>query len=226
MITQNSLIGHAKQKLGNVYARTMYGKNILQSCPVYSSTIATDNQKNVRSLFKAVSNMANVLTPSQLNQIYYYSPTGCNRRMLHNKQLQTMLQGKGTERAYDCDNLQKIGTNSVVTNKLYEIAVSTNEITIPISTIQHSESAILDQKPIAIAIDVETPLLYEFSNKISIENGNLIISELGEQYQNRTYKIAFLWKINIGTAQNPIIVNGAFEQLPLFGWNPFIITGI
>ena len=215
MITQNSLIGHAKQKLGGVYARTMYGKNVLQSCPVYSSLKATDKQKNVRSLFKAVSNMANVLTPSQLNQIYYYSPSGCNRRMLHNKQLQTILQGQGTERAYNCDNLLKIGTNTVVTNELFELEISTNEITIPISSIQHSESAILEQNPIAIAFDVVTPLLYDFSNKISIENGNLIISELGEQYQNRTYKIAFLWKINIGTAQNPIIINGAFEKLPL-----------
>lgn len=215
MITQNSLIGHAKNKLGGVYARTLYGKNIIQSCPVYSSTKATDKQKNVRSLFKAVSNMANVLTASQLNQIYYYSPSGCNRRMMHNKQLQTILQGQGTERSYNCDNLMKIGTNSVVTNELFELEVSTNEITIPISTIQHSESAILDQNPIAIAFDVETPILYDFSNKISIGNGNLIISELGEQYQNRTFKIAFLWKINIGTAQNPIIVNGAFEQLTL-----------
>lgn len=213
MITQNSLIGHAKQKLGGVYARTMYGKNILQSCPVYSSLKTTDKQKNVRSLFKAVSNMANVLTPSQLNQIYYYSPSGCNRRMLHNKQLQTILQGQGTERTYNCDNLLKIGTNSVVTNELFEIAVSTNEITIPISTIQHFENAIMDQNPIAIAFDVETPILYDFSNKISIDNENLIISELGEQYQNRSFKIAFLWKINIGTAQNPIIVNGAFDLL-------------
>lgn len=215
MITQNSLIGHAKQKLGGVYARTLYGKNILQSCPVYSSTKATDNQKNVRTLFKAVSNMANVLTPSQLNQIYYYSPSGCNRRMLHNKQLQTILQGQGTDRSYNCDNLQKIGTNSVVTNELFELEVTTNEKSIQISTIQHSESAIIDQIPIAIAFDVETPVLYDFTNKISIDNENLIISELGEQYQNRFFKIAFLWKINIGTAQNPIIVNGAFEQLPL-----------
>lgn len=213
MITQNSLIGHAKQKLGGVYARTMYGKNILQSCPVYSSTKATDNQKNVRTLFKAVSNMANVLTPSQLNQIYYYSPSGCNRRMLHNKQLQTILQGQGTERAYNCDNLLKIGTNSVVTNELFELAVSTNEITIPISTIQHFDNAILNQNPIAIAFDVETPILYDFSNKISIDNENIIISELGELYQNHTYKIAFLWKINIGTTQMPIIVNGAFDLL-------------
>ena len=211
MITQNPIIGRAKQKLGGVYARTLYGKNVLQTCPPSRKGHQTPNEIAACTAFGKLSQLSNQVPISLLNYIYYEAPQGRSRRALWCKQL-----GKGMKKtvngfAYDPTLITDLGTNAKVSEQAYSVNVASNQLIIPMSSLSMVGSAITTEIPCLILICPSENICISLLDYTQIVNDSVIVSPLSSTLLNKECWIFPLWAINAGTTKNPALAYGSFQ---------------
>lgn len=211
MITQNPIIGRSRKKVGNVYARTMWGKNILQSCPTPSTNPTTKKQKANRSAFALVSSMANMFPASLLNQIYYTQPDGRSRRHVLCSQLFTAMTRDENAVTFNPAHLSEFGSNPVVSNAGLLYTVPAKSFTLPVSTFPTYASADNSRVPLVVAVSYELQICVDLLSYTTLDGDNLVFSNISDTLLNHEILLLCLWQTNIGTPQIPNYIYGSFK---------------
>ena len=211
MITQNPIIGRAKQKLGAVYARTLYGKNVLQTCPPSRKGHQTPNEIAACNAFGKLSQLSNQVPMSLLNYIYYEAPQGRSRRGEWCKQLGKGLKKTQNGWSYDPSQITALGSNHKVSEEAYSLIVTSNQLEIPISTLSMVGSAIPTEIPCLILICPSENICISLLDYTQIVNETLVITPLSTTILNKECWIFPLWAVNEGTQKNPALVYGSFQ---------------
>lgn len=212
MITQNPITGKARKKLGGVYARTLYGKNVLQSCPPSRKGKQTAAEVEASRGFGFVSLLSAQISASMLNQIYYASPSGRNRRHQWCKDLMTGRFKDGDKWEYNPDLIRKLGGNPKVSESGISLTPASTEVVIPLSSFSAVNNAITTEPPCIILICVEECICISLLDYTSIVGENIVLQNLSSTIVGKECWLFPLWQTNIGTQQNPIICYGRFEK--------------
>lgn len=212
MITQNPITGKARKKLGGVYARTLYGKNVLQSCPPSRKGKQTAAEVEASRGFGFVSLLSAQISASILNQIYYAPPSGRNRRQQWCKDLMTGRIKDGDKWDYNPDLIRKLGGNPKVSESAISLTPASTEVVIPLSSFSAVNNAITTEPPCIILICVEECICISLLDYTSIVGDNIVLQNLSSTIVGKECWLFPLWQTNIGTQQNPIICYGRFEK--------------
>lgn len=212
MITQNPIIGKSRKRLGNVYARTLYGKNVLQTCPPPRKGKETESMKKAMNIFALVSQMSNEVSASFLNQIYYQPPVGRNRRQQFHKDLAKGQVKRDEQWSFDTSLIERIGNNPVVTTVEKTLTLVSNQLILPMNELSYTSLAITEESPCIMVICPEKKYCNEILNGVSINNDNLTIERFPDILLQKEITLFTLWKTNIGTEANPIITYGGFRK--------------
>ena len=212
MITQNPIIGKAKKKLAGIYARTLYGKNVLQSCPPPNKGKLAPSQIAAQSAFGFVSKLSNQLSQSLLNQIYYTTPVGRNRRQTWCKQLLSGNLKTDNGWQYQPQMIERLGTNSVVSQQYLALTPHSTSVEIDLNNLNALPNAIKNEPPCIILIDVEDCICISLLDYTTIDENNVYLENLSSTLIGKECFLFPLWKVNIGTEQNPIITYGSYQR--------------
>ena len=211
MITQNPIIGRAKKKLGAVYARTLYGKNVLQTCPPSRKGRQTAAEMASSAAFGKLSQLSNQVSISLLNSIYYEAPQGRSRRAEWCKQLGKGLKKNQNGWSYDPGQILALGSNHKVSEEAYSLIVASTEIHIDFSTLSMVGSAIPTEVPCLILICPSENICISLLDYTQIVNNTLVITPLSTTLLNKECWIFPLWAVNEGTQKNPALAYGSFQ---------------
>lgn len=211
MITQNPIIGRAKNKLGGVYARTLYGKNVLQTCPPSRKGKQTQAEIAASKAFGKLSQLSNQVSISLLNSIYYEAPQGRSRRAEWCKQLGKGLKKTQNGWSFDPSQITALGSNQKVSEEAYNLIVASTEIHIDFSTLSLVGSAIPTEVPCLILICPSENICISLLDYTKIVNETLIITPLSTTILNKECWIFPLWAVNEGTQKNPTLAYGSFQ---------------
>lgn len=212
MITQNPITGKARKKLGGVYMRTLYGKNVVQTCPPSKKGKLTKTQVESAKGFALVSLLSAQLSASILNQIYYTAPTGRNRRQQWCKDLMTGRYKDDEDWLYNPALIRKLGSNPKVTELGINLTLASTQVEIPISNFSSTSNAILTEPPCIILICVEEVVCISLLDYTLIVGTNIVLQNLSQNLVGKECWLFPLWKTNIGTQTNPIYCYGRFEK--------------
>lgn len=213
MITQNPIIGRARKKLGGVYARTLYGKNVVQSCPPPKAGKLMPSQIASCNLFGYFSRLSNQVPASLLNNIFYQAPIGRSRRAEWMRQL-TVAREK-TENGWEVNlsMITALGSNAAVTTEPIIIVPTSSQLRISLENVNHLDRAITDEPPCLILICKDTQQCIDLLSYTTLDDTDIVLSNLSPTYQGHECYIYCLWKTNIGTNQNPILVYGSYQKI-------------
>lgn len=211
MITQNPIIGRAKNKLGAVYARTLYGKNVLQTCPPSRKGRQTPAEMASSAAFGKLSQLSNQVSISLLNSIYYEAPQGHSRRAEWCKQLGKGLKKTQNGWSYDPSQILALGSNHKVSEEPYILTVVSNRLVIPFSSLSMVGSAIPTEIPCLILICPSENICISLKDYTQIENDTLVITPLSSTLLEKECWIFPLWAVNEGTQKNPALAYGSFQ---------------
>ena len=211
MITQNPIIGSAKKKIGNVYSRTLYGKNVVQTCPYRGNETKSEISNTNRQTFTNIIRMANLESQSMLNNIFYNSPTGRNRRQEWTRQLMTMKQKSGNRYFMNPTALKNIGGNITASKNIVENIVENSTHNISKSATSPTPAALQNEIPLVYLIEPTTATLMNCLNNTTIDNTQITITNLPEKVINKTCYFIVLWKVNMNTSANPILRFGSYS---------------
>jgi hypothetical protein len=212
MITQNPITGKARRRLGNIYARTLYGKNVIQTCPPPRKGKETEALRKVNNLFKAIATMSNQTSASLLNQIYYTPPTGRNRRQQFFKDLAQGEYFEDDQWKFNPYLIERIGNNPIVSTQSMQIELLSNRVEISSSELSSTEIAIQNELPLLMLICFETITCMSCLQYTQIESDTIILQNLPSRLIGNEVTIFPLWKTNIGTQANPIITWGGYRK--------------
>ena len=212
MITQNPIIGHARNKLGGVYARTMFGKNILQTCPPPTKGKETPNQIAARQMFGFVSRLSTQIEPSLLNSIFYNTPIGRSRRGQWCKDLASGMTKAVEGWIFDPLSISQLGSNLKVSETALILSPASTQVEIPVSDLSAVGSAILDEVPLLICICPEKAICISLLPWTTIEGETITLTNISTTLVGEVCFIFPLWKVNIGTTQTPIIAYGSYVK--------------
>lgn len=213
MITQNPVIGHSHNKIGNVYGRTLYGKNVLQTCPPPTKGKQTASQVAVCSMFGRISKLSNQIDASLLNQIYYYSPLGRSRRGQWCKDLATGMQKVNNVWSFNPLQIQQLGTNTAVSSVAFPCVVGSSSLRIAIADLSALAAADTTEIPLLILICPSKDICISLLPFTSLDGDDLVLSNLSSTLFGEQSYIFPLWQTNIGTTNTPIYAYGAFEKI-------------
>lgn len=213
MITQNPIVGRARKKVAGVYARTLWGKNIIQSCPGSPSSPPTKPLRDSREVFRAVTKMANQVPATILAQIYYSAPVGRSRRHVLTSQLFTGVQRNNFEISYNLENFSALGTNPVTTRAALVYEVSAKNFTIAKSEFDATELADTSRAPLVFAISYDLQLCVPLLSNVSVDGDNLVFSNISDSFLGQSVLFVCLWQVNIGSEPIPVWVYGSFDLI-------------
>lgn len=212
MITQNPIIGKARKKVAGVYARTFYGKNVVQSCPPSRRGKQTPAEMAASRAFSTVALLSNQVSASLLNSIYYAPPSGRSRRSQWMKDLakgSTKDEGSWT---FDPSLIQKLGGNPKVTESALNVVVDATRVEIPLTALSAVGNAVTTEKPCLILIDVVDKICIDLLSYTTLTNGKIVLENLSQTLLGKECWLFPLWQVNVGTQQNPIYAYGRFEK--------------
>lgn len=212
MITQNPVIGRARKKLGNIYARTMYGKNILQTCPPSTKGHQTIGQVACNKAFGSLSQMSNQVSASLLTSLYYEAPQGRSRRGQWCKDLGSGMVKNQNTWEFSPELITQLGSNPKVSETSLATLVTSNQLRINIDELSHVGNAILNEKPCLILIQPETNICISMLDFTTLDGQDLILQNISQTIIGKTCWIFPLWLVNIGTIRNPIYQYGSFVK--------------
>ena len=212
MITQNPITGKARKKLGAVYARILYGKNVIQQCPPSRKGKQTAAEVEASRGFGYVSLLSAQISASMLNQIYYAPPSGRNRRQQWCKDLMTGRFKDGDKWDYNPDLIRKLGGNPKVSESGISLTPASTEVVIPLSNFSAVNNAITTEPPCIILICVQECICISLLDYTSIVGDNIVLQNLSSTIVGKECWLFPLWQTNIGTQQNPIICFGRYEK--------------
>lgn len=212
MITQNPIIGHARNKLGGVYARTMYGKNIIQTCPPPTKGKETPNQIAARQMFGFVSRLSMQIEPSLLNSIFYNAPIGRSRRGQWCKDLATGMAKTAEGWIFDPSLISELGSNPQVSDTALILTPASTQVEIQVTDLSSMGGAILDQVPLLICLCLEKELCISLLPWTTIEDQTITLTNISTSLIGSECYIYPLWRVNMGTEQTPIYAYGSYVK--------------
>lgn len=213
MITQNPIIGKAKKKLGGVYCRTLYGKNIIQSCPPPKAGKLAPTQIESGKMFGYFSKLSNQVSASLLNQLFFTAPIGRSRRAEWMQQLCKGKEKQDMTWTFNPGLIQKLGGNQTVTTQPMILTPTQNQLQISVSEFSIIGPADQTKIPCIILICSDTQQCISLLPWTSLENDSIILDNLSSTYLNHECYLFCLWQYNKGTAQSPIYIYGSYEQI-------------
>ena len=213
MITQNPITGRARKKLGGVYARTMNGKNILQSCPPPTKGKQTANKLAACSQFAYLAKMSNQISASTLNLIFYERPIGRNRRSEWLKQIATGMISHDDTRTFEPEMIQQLGSNPKVSETPFICVPTSDYLEINFSDLSQVGNAIITEIPCIILICAETNQCISLLDYTTLDDNKVIFQNLSPTYRNKECYLFPLWAVNVGTISNPIIAWGSYQKI-------------
>lgn len=212
MITQNPIIGKARKKLAGVYARTLYGKNVVQSCPPSTKGHQTKGQLAVCNSFARLSRLSNQVTASLLMYIYYAAPVGRSRRAQWCQDLakgQVKADGVWT---FNPALIERLGGNPRVTEAAYVFTPNATRFQINVSDLSHVGNAVLDQAPCLILICPSENICISLLPYTHLEGEVLDVFPVSPTVVNKECWLFPLWWVNVGTLANPIMAYGSYQK--------------
>lgn len=212
MITQNPIIGRAHNKLGNVFARTLYGKNVLQSCPPPTKGHQTSGQIAVCTAFGMLSMLSNQVPASLLNFIYYTAPNGRSRRAQWCKDLGKGMVKTDEEWTFDPLLIETLGGNPKVSEEAFILVPTSTQFEISVSSLSAVGNAATSQIPCLILICPSKNICIDLLSYTTLENGMLNVSPISTTLLNEECFIFPLWRVNVGTQANPIWAYGSYQR--------------
>lgn len=213
MITQNPITGRSRKKLGEVYARTLWGKNILQSCPTPSRTPPSAALRASRDAFGRVMHMANMIPQQLMNSLFYSAPVGRSRRHAIASQLFTGISRNGSEISYNLNNITALGSNTVSCKAGVLVTLSESSLQLYIPDLSATDSAITTEKPLLLAVSYEKELCYPMLDLTSIDENYLIVENIPSTIFDVPLMIYPLWLVNVGTLRTPVYAYGSFSNI-------------
>lgn len=211
MITQNPITGRSRKKLAGVYARTLWGQNIIQSCPGPSNTPPTKALKDSRAAFALVMQMANMVPSQLLPYLFYTAPVGRSRRHVLSSQLYKGVLRNDKQISFDVNAINQLGTNPVATVAGLVYTIHAKSFSIPVSSFSATQLADLTRVPCIFAISYNLRVCVPFYDYTSIDGDNLVFNNISDTFLGQTVLLLPLWQINIGTTSNPIWVLGRYQ---------------
>lgn len=212
MITQNPIIGRSRNKLAGVYARTLYGKNVLQSCPTPTKKPPTPALQASRAAFGKISHMANLLPASLLLSLFYAAPAGCSRRQFLCSQLSKAVQRDGDAVSYSPTSILQLGSNPYVCQNYLTVHVESSTLQIDVADLDATSYAITTDLPTILALNFALDYFYDWTGYAAMSEGIITLQNLSSTVIGQDVSIFPLWKTNIGTTNTPIIVPGAYQK--------------
>lgn len=212
MITQNPIIGRARKKLSGVYARTLYGKNIIQSRPKPTTIPPTKALSDSRAAFGRVTAMANMPQKSLLYFLFYEAPIGRNRRQFFTSQLMQAVQRTDLNISYDPTAIMEIGSNPTVTTAGLLFTVPGTSFTIPKSDFSATSIADTNLTPCILVLSYDLGICASLEPYTTIVGDNLSFEHISETFWGHEIFLICLWQTNIGTSQNPNFVYGRYSK--------------
>lgn len=211
MITQNPLTGRSRKKLAGVYARTLWHKNVIQSCPKPSSTPPTQALKDSRAAFALVMQMANMVPCPLLSYIFYTAPIGRSRRHVLSSQLYGGVLRNDKQISFDVNAIKQFGTNPVSSVAGLVYTIPDKSFSIPKSSFSATQIADTSRVPCIFAISYDLGVCVPFYDYTTIDGDDLIFSNISDTFLDKSVLLLPLWQINIGSASNPVWVLGRFQ---------------
>lgn len=212
MITQNPIIGRARKKLAGVYARTLYGKNILQSCPPPRNGKKTENQAAAWHSFGLLSKMSNQLSASLLNSIYYAAPIGRSRRGQWCKDLSTGMQKSAQGWIFNPTMIEILGGNPKVAETAFSLIPTLTRFEINVSSLSAVGNAVTTEIPCLILICPTKNICIDLLPFTTLNDGVLTVEPISTTLLNEVCFIFPLWRVNVGTQAYPIWAYGSFQK--------------
>lgn len=210
MITQNPIVGRSRKKLAGVYARTLWGKNVIQSNPSKSSVPPTRALKDSRNAFGHIMQMANMVPKSILYNIYYNAPVGRSRRHVLSSQLFTGVQRANMEISYNLSALSMFGSNPVSTTSGLIFTVQAKNFQLAKTLFSATPIADISRVPCVFAISYELGVCVPLLDYTAVFNDELQFTNISDTFIGHAVLLLPLWQINLGTSQNPIWVFGSY----------------
>lgn len=211
MITQNPIIGRARKKLGGVYCRTLYGKNVIQACPPPKAGSLAPSQIESSRIFGYISRLSNQVSPSLLNNLFYTAPIGRSRRA---EWMQQLSQGKEKQENgwdYNPSLITRLGGNEAVTAEPMNMTPTQNQLRISVAEFSSIGRADQSKTPCIILICKETQQCISLLSWTSMGEEQIVLQNLSPTYLGKECYLYCLWQYNQGTQQNPIWVYGSYN---------------
>lgn len=212
MITQNSIIGRARKKLGGIYSRTLYGKNVIQTCPPPTKGKQTKNQLESCDAFARLSKLSNQLPASLLNYIYYSAPIGRSRRAQWCKDLSGGMQKHIDVWTFDPTMIEILGGNPKVTETAYSLIPTSSRFEISVSSLSAVGNADTNQVPCLILMCPSKNICIDLLPYTTLNEGTLTVEPISSTLLNEVCFIFPLWRVNVGTLTTPIWAFGSFQK--------------
>lgn len=212
MITQNPIIGHARKKLAGVYARTLYGKNVIQSCPPPNKGRETPNEAHVRSVFGELSRMSNQVPASLLNNLYYSPPSGRSRRMQWCKDLATGIVRVDGATAFSAADVCQLGGNATVCNAPYVLTPASTQFDVSFSDLSIVGNADTTILPCVIMICTAANICIDLLSYTSLDEDHLSFDNISTTLLGKEIYLYPLWQVNVGTQRTPIYAYGSYRK--------------
>jgi len=212
MITQNPIIGRAKKKLAGVYARTLYGMNIIQSCPKPSTAPMSPARLACQRAFKFVSGMSNQLPQQLLNYLYYAAPQGRSRRNVLFSQLMKAVVLNGEFVTFDPNLITEIGSNPAALTAPVVVTSSGTSIMLTVADLETTQSAVLTQLNFIMALSYELGVVYDLAPLATLADGVVTINPIPSTWVGHQLYLYPLFDVNVGTVNNPVYAFGRFDS--------------
>lgn len=211
MITQNPIIGRARKKCAGIYARTLWGKNILQSCPPSTKGKQTPRQIETNNLFSKISRMAYQVSPSLLNQLFYEAPVGRSRRAEWMRQIAAGRQKLDGEWVFLPETIENLGGNLATCLEPFEVTPIGRQFTVNIANLSKTEIAITTEKPCVILMCQDTNTLISLIDYTTLTANQIQFENLTPTIIGHKCLLFTLWKYNAGSQQTPNHLYGSYK---------------
>ena len=212
MITQNPIIGRSRKKLAGVYARTLWGMNIIQSLPSPSSKPPTKALRDNRSAFAVVQQMANMVPPSLLPSLYYDKPVGRSRRHLISSDINTGVVHVDKEVSFDLTAFTRLGTNPIVTSNTVIHTATDKNFTMPKAMFDATDIADTTRQPCLFALSYEAAVCVPLLDYATLDGDNIVFQNVSDTFVGLSAAYVCLWQVNVGTEQYPVWVYGSYRR--------------
>lgn len=211
MITQNPIVGRSRKKLAGVYARTLWGMNIIQSLPAPSKVPVSPALRSSRDAFGVVARMSSQVPAQLLPSMFYTAPTGRSRRAVLTSQLMKGVIRNSSGIVLDETGITKLGTNPITSIHPLRWYDPGSSFRIPISSFGATDLADTSRVPLIFAISFDLKLCDSWLYCTSIDGNDLVFNNISETFIDKFVWLFCLWQVNIGTPTTPIWVYGSYE---------------
>ena len=212
MITQNPIIGRARKKLAGVYSRTLYGKNVVQTCPPPKKGKLAPSQVKTATLFGYISKLSKQVSASLLNSLFYMAPVGRSRRGEWMRELMAGAVKDGADWDFVPATLPRLGGNAAVTEAPMIITPTQNQLRFNVADFSSLTRADLTKTPCLILICKDTQQCISLLPWTSLEEDEIILENLSPTFLQHECYIYCLWQYNAGTQQTPVYTFGAYVK--------------